>query len=166
MQRLTCDALVQLVLTHGDRVLNVGRTHRVVTRRQRTALAASYRTCAMPGCQIRFADCDIHHLWWWHLQGPTDLDLQVPLCGTHHRRLHDGDYSITRDHGALVFRDPRGRTITDIDRVLADQLDLLHDGSTNLVVPDSPYHHGTWGWTGQSPHPPPGHAPPQPAKTG
>jgi uncharacterized protein DUF222 len=102
-QRLTCDALVTLVLTHGDRVLNVGRTRRTVTRRQRTALAATHDRCAMPGCQVPFADCDIHHLWWWHLGGPTDHDLQVPLCGTHHRRLHDGDYSLTRHHGTLVF---------------------------------------------------------------
>jgi hypothetical protein len=124
-QRLTCDALVTLVLTHGDRVLNVGRTRRTVTRRQRTALATTHDTCAMPGCHIPFADCDIHHLWWWHLAGPTDLDLQVPLCLSHHRRLHDGDYSLTRHHGALVFRDPHGRTIPNAQQVLTHQLDLL-----------------------------------------
>ncbi|HWM00301.1 MAG TPA: DUF222 domain-containing protein [Nocardioidaceae bacterium] len=71
-QHLACDALVSLVLTHGNRVLNVGRTRRTVTRRQRTALAATHDRCAMPGCQVPFANCDIHHLWWWHLAGlPT-----------------------------------------------------------------------------------------------
>jgi hypothetical protein len=43
-------------------VLNVGRTRRVVTTRQHAALAAQFQTCAMPGCGVRFADCDIHHL--------------------------------------------------------------------------------------------------------
>ena len=160
-QRLSCDALVTLVLTHGDRVLNVGRTRRTVTRRQRTALATLHRTCAMPGCQIPFADCDIHHLWWWHLQGPTDLDLQVPLCATHHRRLHNGDYSLTRHHGTLIFRDPKGRTIPDPTQVLTQQLDLLTPATaSDRASPHDRYHHGTWGWTGQHPQPPPGHSPP------
>ena len=63
---------------------------------------------------------------WWQLNGPTDLDLQVPLCRHHHTWLHDGGYTLTREHGLLVFRDPRGRTITNTTDVLSDQLDLLH----------------------------------------
>jgi hypothetical protein len=63
-QRVACDALVRLIVQHGDRVLNVGRTRRVVTTRQHAALAQRHQTCAIPGCGVRFADCDIHHLWW------------------------------------------------------------------------------------------------------
>jgi uncharacterized protein DUF222 len=37
--RLTCDAAIRLVVTHGARVLNVGTTTRVVTDRQLAALA-------------------------------------------------------------------------------------------------------------------------------
>ena len=70
-ERIGCDALVRLVLTHGGQVLNVGRTQRVVTDRQRAALAALHATCVMPGCAVRFADCEVHHLWWWSLRGPT-----------------------------------------------------------------------------------------------
>jgi hypothetical protein len=124
--RVSCEALVRLVVKHGHRVLNVGRAQRLVTGRQRAALAATYDTCVVPGCGVRFADCDIHHLWWWRLQGPTDLDLQVPLCRSHHTWLHDGGYTITREDGLLVFRDPRGRTITNTTDVLSEQLDLLH----------------------------------------
>jgi Domain of unknown function (DUF222) len=160
-QRLSCDALVTLVLTHGDRVLNLGRTRRTVTRRQRTALATMFDRCAMPGCRVPFADCDIHHLWRWHLGGPTDLDLQIPLCRTHHRALHDGDYSITRDHHTLMFRDPKGRTIADPHRVLAEQLDLLTaTPATRCDLPVGRYQQGIWGWIGQHAQPPPGHSPP------
>ena len=191
--RLSCDALVRLIVEHGDQVLNLGRTQRVVSPAQHAALAHIYTTCVVPGCQIPFADCTIHHLWWWHLGGPTDLDLQLPVCGAHHIWLHEGGYSITREQGHLVFRDPHGRTIANLDHILREQLDLLHqqDGvgtpstappatgppdhtspapeqtgqATPLLAtihgwPDSPYHHGTWGWNGNNPGPPPGHAPP------
>ncbi|HWL96029.1 MAG TPA: hypothetical protein VNP20_01730 [Nocardioidaceae bacterium] len=112
------------------------------------------------GCQVPLADCDIHHLWW-HLAGPTDHDLQIPLCGTHHHRLHDGDYSTTRHHNTLTFRDPHGRSIPDPRQVLTAQLDLLTPtAASDRDLPQSPYHHHTWGWTGQHPQPPPGHSPP------
>src|SRR5262249_28197982 len=61
--RVCCDAVVRLVVKHGRTVLNVGRSRRVVSARQRAALAERYQTCVFPGCAVRFADCDIHHLW-------------------------------------------------------------------------------------------------------
>src|SRR5262245_19705551 len=110
------------------------------------------------------------------------VDLQVPLCRSHHAWLHDGGYTITRHDGALVFRDPRGRVIANTGQTLTDQLNLLnaehrHPASEPTIhtegkvqpVPDldewasTPYQHGTWGWTGLNPAPPPGHAPPLPA---
>jgi hypothetical protein len=97
--RITCDSLVRVVLEHGARVLNVGRTHRVVTDRQHAALAATYRSCVFPGCQVRFSDRAVHHLWWHSTGGPTDLDLQLPVCESHHIWLHEGGYSITREDG-------------------------------------------------------------------
>ena len=166
------------MIKHGGRVLNVGRGRRVVSPRQRAALAQHYDTCVVPGCGVRFADCDIHHLWWWSLAGPTDLDLQVPVCSAHHIWLHEGGYSITREDDVLVFRDPKGRVIANREHILTHQLDLLHqpqardpdepttaDGIVNELRKwtDSGYRHGRWGWTGQDPAPPPEHAPPQSA---
>jgi hypothetical protein len=183
-QRLSCEALVRLVVKHGDLVLNVGTATRSHTHAQRVALSAVHTTCVMPGCGIAFADCNMHHLWWHSLGGPSDLDLLVPLCGTHHRRLHDGDYSITKEHGILVFRDRTGRTIANTTQALADQLHQLHQhtdtGPTGGACeqchplaeeiltdiggwPHTHYHHDTWGWNGHNPNPPPGHAPPQPS---
>ena len=176
--RATCDAVVRLVVKHGERVLNVGRARRVVSPRQRAALAETYQTCVVPGCAIRFADCDIHHMWWWSLAGPTDHDLQVPLCSRHHLWLHEGGYTITRQDDLLVFRDPRGRMIANINHTLQHQLDLLRqpqprapdepspaDDVVQELAPwtDSQYRRGHWGWTGRDPAPPPGHAPPQSA---
>jgi hypothetical protein len=137
--------------------------------------------------ELKDAGCHIHHTWWWALAGPTDLDLQLPLCGSHHRWVHDHGLTLTLHDGLLEFRDPKGRVITNTQQVLAGQLDLLHhqqagsgpaDNQTTgraehaekLLAeaaadaegwPDSPYRHGTWGWTGHNPAPPPGHGPPQ-----
>jgi hypothetical protein len=105
----------------------------------------------------------------------------VPVCSSHHIWLHEGGYRITREDDVLTFRDPRGRVIANIDHALQQQLDLLHQpqahppdepnsaGEAEQIVhdlagwTDSHYRHGRWGWTGQDPGPPPGHAPPQPA---
>lgn len=150
----------------------------MVSARPRAALARTYPTCVLPGCGVRFGDCDIHHLWWWSLAGPTDLDLQLPLCPSHHRWLHEGGYTITREHDVLVFRDPRGRVIANRQPILQAQLDLLtqppphdtdHRAAADTIVEhhttwtDHPYRTGRWGWTGADPAPPPGHAPPLPA---
>jgi hypothetical protein len=89
------------------------------------ALAQRYQCCVVPGCGVRFADCDIHHVWRWSLAGPTDLDLQVPVCSFHHIWLHEGGYTITREDAMLVFRDRYGRVIANLDHVLQRQLDLL-----------------------------------------
>lgn len=168
--RIGCDALVRLVVTSGERVLNVGRTQRLVSDRQHAALAASYSTCVVPGCSVPFGDCDIHHLWWWSLGGPTDLALQVPLCKSDHIRIHEREYTISRDDGALVFRDRRRRIMGDPTQILNHQLDLLRADNADRASPsaltgtpeaESRYHNGSWGWTGQNPHPPPGHDPPR-----
>lgn len=181
--RLSCDAVARLVVAHGGRVLDVGRTTRVVTRRQHAALAATYETCVMPGCAVRFADCDVHHLWWWSLGGPTDLDLQVPLCGSHHRWLHEGGCSITREEGRLVFRDPRDRVIANVADVLARQLSLVQQRSrdpasvlrrsaTDALVErvsgdrGTRYRRGRWGATGHEPSASPAYASPGHASPG
>jgi hypothetical protein len=124
---------------------------------------------------------------WYSLGGHTDLDLQVPLCRSHHIWIHERGTTLTREYGHLVFRDPAGRTITNTHQTLTDQLHLLHPpppthpgtatdtdtdtgtgtgtgsdtGTGSGEWPDSPYLHGRWGSTGQDPDPPPGHAPPE-----
>src|SRR4051794_17125926 len=42
-----------------------------------------------------------------------------------HLWLHEGGYTITGEHEVLVFRDPRGRFIANVNHILAQQLDLL-----------------------------------------
>nr|WP_254777832.1 HNH endonuclease signature motif containing protein [Rhodococcus triatomae] len=93
---LGCDAQVTaIVLDQHGAPLSVGRTHRTVTRAQRTALAARDGGCAFPGCGATAAWCEGHHITHWADGGPTDLDNLVLLCGTHHRLLHTTDWEVT-----------------------------------------------------------------------
>ena len=74
--------------------------HRLFTRHQAVALSAHHDHCAAEGCERPFAWCELHHLTPWAAGGATDLTNAVPLCGFHHRRVHDPHYTHTRapDH--------------------------------------------------------------------
>ena len=74
---------------HAPGRLDLGRTTRLANRAQRRALRASYPTCAVPGCEVRFDCCQLHHVIWWELGGSTDLDNLLPLCNAHHHAVHD-----------------------------------------------------------------------------
>lgn len=70
-------------------VLNVGRTRRSATLKQRRAiLVRQGGVCATPGCH--HTHLEIHHTIWWSMGGPTDLDLMIGLCVRCHHLLHRG----------------------------------------------------------------------------
>ena len=99
-RRLACGAgFVPAVLGGQSQVLDLGRSQRFFTEAQRIALALTYDTCASDGCDRPYAWTEQHHEDPWGSGGDTDLDKAVPLCGYHHRRIHDPGYHhrITRD---------------------------------------------------------------------
>lgn len=99
-RRLACGAgIVPAVLGGQSQVLDVGRSQRFFTEAQRVALALTYDTCAADDCDRPYAWTEHHHQDAWATGGATDLDNAVPLCGYHHRRVHDPSYHhrITRD---------------------------------------------------------------------
>jgi hypothetical protein len=90
LRRTACDCNISRVITDGpSQVLDVGRSSRVATAAQRRALEAKYGGCFFPGCDARFERCEIHHKHHWIDGGPTDLDNQVPVCGSHQWWLHE-----------------------------------------------------------------------------
>lgn len=107
----------QVVAAPGT--LKLGRTTRLANRAQRRALHALYVTCAVPGCRVDYRLCRLHHVVWWRNGGLTDLDNLVPLCGAHHRAVHDEGWhlvlgprrkmTLTRPDGQVLTTGPPGR---------------------------------------------------------
>jgi hypothetical protein len=112
--RLLCEASTQVWLRERDgRTLDLGRTARDASRKQRRALRLRDGGCRFPGC-TRLTHLIPHHVRWWSRRGPTDLDNLVLLCSAHHRAVHEIGYSITNlGRGCFVFLRPDGRVVPD-----------------------------------------------------
>ncbi|GAA2166115.1 HNH endonuclease signature motif containing protein [Pedococcus bigeumensis] len=92
-RRLACNAgIVPAVLGGRSVPIDLGRQERFFTEAQRVSLAIAYDTCAAQGCDRPYAWSELHHEDPWASGGHTDLELAVPLCGHHHRRVHDPRY--------------------------------------------------------------------------
>ena len=79
--------LAQVLATTRLQPLALGRTTRLATRAQRTALAIRDRGCVIPGCDRPPSECQTHHVTEWSQGGTTDLDSLALLCWTHHRQV-------------------------------------------------------------------------------
>jgi hypothetical protein len=109
VQRLLCDGRVRTLLVKDENVLDVGRSHRLVTRKQYRALVKRHGgCCAHPGCP-NTTKLHAHHVIPWLVGGPTNLDNLILLCERHHVALHDGAYRIRKlGKGAFRFETPDG----------------------------------------------------------
>ncbi len=95
LARLTLDSLA------APHPLAVGRAQRIATPAQRRALAVRDGGCILPGCDVRAAQCQVHHLQPWTEGGCTDLPNLVTLCWAHHRQVELGRWDIhplSEDH--------------------------------------------------------------------
>jgi hypothetical protein len=88
VRRLLHDAHLQPVLTSGSEILDLGRSHRLASRAQWTALLVRDGGCRVDGCRIPAAWCDVDHLVAWADGGATDLDDLALLCSFHHAERH------------------------------------------------------------------------------
>jgi hypothetical protein len=66
------------------------------------------RGCTFPGCGSRWF-LHAHHIHHWADGGKTTLDNLTLLCGAHHRRVHEGGWTIRgRPPDDLVFVSGKG----------------------------------------------------------
>ncbi|NKS40460.1 DUF222 domain-containing protein [Rhodococcus hoagii] len=93
-RRLACDCHLTPIVMDDGVPLNLGRTSRTVSKKQRRALIARDHGCAFPGCGTPPAHCEGHHVKHWADGGPTDLDNLVLLCRYHHTLLHHSHWDV------------------------------------------------------------------------
>ena len=95
VERFGCNAVLQKVVLDDRGIpINVGRKYRTATDAQWVATRAVYSGCAWPECEQPLSWCQLHHIKEWGHGGDTDLDNLVPLCNTHHHRVHEGKWSL------------------------------------------------------------------------
>jgi Domain of unknown function (DUF222) len=98
VRRMACFAnIIPAVLGADGVLLDLGRSQRLATAQQRTALRAMYSTCGAPGCAVAFEHCTMHHITYWRHNGQTDMGNMLPLCSKHHHLAHEGGWKLELD---------------------------------------------------------------------
>ena len=99
IERMLCDTgIIGLSFDDDGQCVNVGRTQRLFTARQRIGLAVRDGGCRFPGCDRPPSWAEAHHVNQWHRdQGNTDLADGILLCRRHHLLTHNNHWQISRD---------------------------------------------------------------------
>ncbi len=121
-RRLACDAsVIEMRHDASGAILDVGRKTRTVPSSIRRALIARDRGCRFSGCTSR--RCDAHHVTHWADGGATSVENLVLVCRRHHRALHEGGFSVTRDSdGTVTFVRPNGVAVKEVPNVVRPPL--------------------------------------------
>ena len=103
-RRLACDPILTALLhDESGQVVDVGRRHRLVTRRLRRAIyERDGGYCTFPGC-TNFRWLEVHHIIHWEDGGRTDRDNLLLLCDSHHDAHHNGAFGIAMSDNKAVF---------------------------------------------------------------
>jgi hypothetical protein len=116
-ERLLCDAKVARIVMGGEsRVLDLGRSTRVVSPALRKAITRRDGHCRFRGCRVPAKWCDVHHVQHWLDGGATDLDNLVLLCRRHHAAHHEGGWGFVRGPDGSLAPDP-SRTVRPRGRI-------------------------------------------------
>jgi hypothetical protein len=99
--------------------MNLGRSQRPASNRQRLALTGLSATCMIPGCDVPADQCEVHNVVPWSHGGRTDLDNLILACGHDHDRTHaegwdmhlapDRTLTITYPDGTVTVSRPQAR---------------------------------------------------------
>jgi|SRR5690625_1378468 len=102
--RMRCHVgITPVTLTGKRQVLSMGRQQRQFSDTIRRAIVARDRGCAVPGCHMAAAFCEVHHMDHWARGGETSTDNGVLLCSHHHAAVHEKALKILRVDGEFQF---------------------------------------------------------------
>ncbi len=96
-RRACADGYLPILFDDRGQALNLGRTQRLFSEKQRVVLAAIWGGCAIPGCDRPPSWTEAHHADEWDRDfGPTDVSNGVLLCRHHHMMIHNNGWRIRR----------------------------------------------------------------------
>ena len=122
-----CQAeIFPLVLGGKSRILDLGRSQRLFSKAQATAIRAVRRGCAFPGCTMPASRCEIDHLEAWEKGGCTDVSNGELFCTVHHIGRHAGLFAAVKvpGHGAMILLP---RSVDREQRLQRNTYFLTHD---------------------------------------
>ena len=131
LRRLACDATLQAAVTGSDGHVTMGRRRRLVSARQRRALAVRDGGCVFPSCTER-RWVDAHHLQHWADGGPTELWNLALLCRAHHTTVHEGGFQLELVEGRIAVRRADGSVLPISPRLPG----AVHPTMPDPTVPD------------------------------
>jgi hypothetical protein len=109
-RRLACDAeLLPVTLGTRSEILDIGTTSRSwPTAIRRAAWIRDGGRCAFPDCRNRHLE--LHHVVFRRHLGATSLDNAAWVCGYHHWLVHEGGWTLRRNHtGDYQWTGPHGQ---------------------------------------------------------
>lgn len=129
IRHLACTGGYQTItIDSNDSVHGMGSPQRCFTAAQRRVIVARDGGCAIPGCSIPAAWCEIHHVDPAENGGPTETDNGVLLCWSHHRTIDTSGWHIRMIRGAPHIKAPpwiephaQWRSITKSPTMLLDR---------------------------------------------
>ena len=96
-RRACADGYLPILFDDRGHALDLGRTQRLFTEKQRIVLAAIWGGCAIPRCDRPPSWTEAHHADEWDRHnGTTDISNGILLCRHHHMWIHNNNRRIRR----------------------------------------------------------------------
>ncbi|MCU1439719.1 MAG: hypothetical protein JWP85_716 [Rhodoglobus sp.] len=109
VERHACaGGLVPILFDKDARAMNLGRTQRLHSARQRIAIAARDGGCLIPECDRPPSWSEVHHIEEFSKGGKTDVADGVLLCRHHHMLVHNNDWRVSRSGSRYSLIPPPG----------------------------------------------------------
>ncbi|AYF97960.1 HNH endonuclease signature motif containing protein [Protaetiibacter intestinalis] len=108
-RHLCADGYQQITVDPAGNPLDVGRTRRLHTAKQRTALAIRDGGCRFGDCDRTVGMVEAHHIdHWGRDRGGTSVERGILLCRYHHLRIHNEGWRIDKHGDGFVLIPPPG----------------------------------------------------------
>ncbi len=140
-QRHMCLSGILPILFEGNTPIDVGRTQRLHSPRQRAAITALWNGCAWGGCDKPPQFTEVHHLEAFNGSNTT-LANGISLCRFHHMQLHANQWSIRARADGTYWLTPPPRARARRTSTISSNTRSSCTRKAHSATPDNP---ARWG---------------------